>query len=146
MHNTLKVTSRMWPASMLAKSRTAWLNGRMKNVESTSMMPTRGLSAIGTPGGHAIWAKYFMPWCLTPTTMNTTHTVSAKTRGAAMRALPGIWKAGMTSKMLATKMKLNSVTSRGRNGAPSLPMVGSMICFSTKPMTTSAALRTPRGT
>ena len=37
MHSTLKVTSRMWPASMLAKSRTASEKGRTMKVEMNSI-------------------------------------------------------------------------------------------------------------
>ena len=51
------VTSRMWPASMLAKSRTVSENGRTRIVEMNSMTPTSGLSAVGTPGGHSRWPK-----------------------------------------------------------------------------------------
>ena len=51
------VTSRMCPAIMLAMSRTVRENGRMMIVESSSMTPTSGLSAVGTPGGQARWPK-----------------------------------------------------------------------------------------
>ena len=41
MQSTAKVTSRMWPASMLAKSRTASEKGRTMNVEMNSIGVTR---------------------------------------------------------------------------------------------------------
>ena len=37
MHSTPKVMSRMWPASMLAKRRTAWPKGRTRKVERNSI-------------------------------------------------------------------------------------------------------------
>ena len=52
MHSTEKVTSRMWPASMLAKSRTASENGRMRKVERNSIGVTSRYRALGTPGGN----------------------------------------------------------------------------------------------
>ena len=51
------VTSRMCPAIMLAMSRTVWEKGRMRIVETNSMTPTSGLSAVGTPGGQIRWPK-----------------------------------------------------------------------------------------
>src|SRR5689334_19828685 len=49
--NTAKVTRIRWPASMLAKSRTASEKGRTMNVETISMMKTSGRISFGTPGG-----------------------------------------------------------------------------------------------
>ena len=46
------VTSRMCPAIMLAISRTVCEKGRMNSVEMTSITPTSGFSAVGTPGGQ----------------------------------------------------------------------------------------------
>ena len=41
MQSTAKVTSRMWPASMLAKRRTASEKGRTRKVEMNSIGVTR---------------------------------------------------------------------------------------------------------
>ena len=51
--STAKLTSRRWPASMLAKSRTAMDSGRTKNTETNSMGVTRMYRATGTPGGNS---------------------------------------------------------------------------------------------
>src|SRR5215207_11645646 len=65
-----KVTSRRWPASMLAKSRMARENGRTMNVETNSMGATRKYSANGTPGGKHDVLRYLKnPWCLMPTAL-----------------------------------------------------------------------------
>ena len=48
-----------------------------------------GFSATGTPGGQSRWPKYPRPWCLSPTPMNTTQTVSESSSGIAMRAVAG---------------------------------------------------------
>src|SRR5258706_7733099 len=48
---TANVTRIRWPASMLAKSRTASEKGRTMNVETNSMIITSGRIAFGTPGG-----------------------------------------------------------------------------------------------
>ena len=44
----------MWPASMLAKSRTVSENGRTRIVEMNSIGVTRMYSAFGTPGGNSV--------------------------------------------------------------------------------------------
>ena len=49
--STENVTRIRWPASMLAKSRTASEKGRTRNTETTSMITTSGRIAFGTPGG-----------------------------------------------------------------------------------------------
>ncbi len=49
--STAKVTSSRWPASMLANSRTARVNGRTRSVDRNSMGTTRMSSDLGTPGG-----------------------------------------------------------------------------------------------
>src|SRR6478672_13401949 len=49
--STANVTRMRWPASMLAKSRTASEKGRTMNVETNSMTMTSGRIAFGTPGG-----------------------------------------------------------------------------------------------
>ena len=46
------VTSSMCPASMLAKSRTARLNGRRMMFDRNSISPTSGRIATGTFRGH----------------------------------------------------------------------------------------------
>ncbi len=56
--STANVTSNRWPASMLAKSRTASENGcRMSTVRS-SMKTTSGRKAAGTPGGTSAFFTY----------------------------------------------------------------------------------------
>ena len=52
---------------MLAKSRTASEKGRNTMLDSTSITPTSGLIATGTPCGQAIPVMYLMPLCLNPT-------------------------------------------------------------------------------
>ena len=42
--------------------------------------------------------------------MNITQVMRASTAGPAMRALPGMWKNGMTSKRLVMRMKKNRLT------------------------------------
>ena len=49
-----KVTSSRWPASMLAKSRTASENGRTRKVDRNSIGVTRTYRALGTPGGKSV--------------------------------------------------------------------------------------------
>ena len=48
-----------------------------------------------------------------PTMWKMTQTRIARNTGSAMRAFTGIWTTGMTSQMLQTKMKLNSVSRNG---------------------------------
>ena len=52
--SSAKVTSRMCPASMLAKSRTISENGRTKMLEMNSIGVTRMYRATGTPGGNSV--------------------------------------------------------------------------------------------
>src|SRR3981081_2976411 len=54
---TANVTSKRWPANMLAKSRTAREKGRTKKVETNSMSATSGSNATGTPGGNITFLK-----------------------------------------------------------------------------------------
>ncbi len=63
------VINNMWPASMLAKSRTARENGRRMMLDKNSIAPTRGRMATGTPFGHTIAVMYLMPLCLKPTAL-----------------------------------------------------------------------------
>ncbi|CAB4941363.1 unannotated protein [freshwater metagenome] len=95
---------------MLANRRTASENGRTMKVDSSSIGMTSGNSAFGTPGGATEFQKYFKPWCFKPTAMKYTQVMSASTAGPAIRALPGIWKNGMTSKILVMKMKKKRLT------------------------------------
>ncbi len=44
-----------WPATRLAKSRTASEKGRIRKTDTNSMIPTSGFSPVGTPGGHTMW-------------------------------------------------------------------------------------------
>jgi hypothetical protein len=53
MQSTPNVTSRMWPASMLAKRRTAREKGRMRNVERNSIGVTSRYRPLGSPGGNS---------------------------------------------------------------------------------------------
>ena len=53
----------MWPANMLAKSRTARVNGRMMNTWSSSIGVTRISAPMGTPGGMAASLKYLPAPC-----------------------------------------------------------------------------------
>src|SRR6478609_1654970 len=73
MVSTEKVTRRMWPASMLAKRRTASEKGRTRNVDTNSIGTTSSSNAFGTPGGANAFQKYFNPLCFTPTPMKTSH-------------------------------------------------------------------------
>ena len=65
--SSANVTSSMWPASMLAKSRTARLNGRRTMFERISITPTSGRMPTGTECGHIMPVMYLMPLCLKPT-------------------------------------------------------------------------------
>ena len=62
----------------------------MRIVETNSMMPTSGFSAVGTPGGQSRWPKYLRPWCLMPTQMKITQTSRLSVSGMAMRAVAGM--------------------------------------------------------
>ena len=50
--STAKLTSSRWPASMLAKSRTASESGRVKRMPTSSIGATSGRIGFGTPGGN----------------------------------------------------------------------------------------------
>ena len=58
--------SRMWPAIMLARSRTASEKGRTRNSCTNSIGVTRTYSAFGTPGGKRCPVRYLNPWLLKP--------------------------------------------------------------------------------
>ena len=51
---TAKVASSRWPASMLAKSRTARAKGRTKMSDTKLMTANKGSTNTGTPGGNMI--------------------------------------------------------------------------------------------
>ena len=51
------VTSRMWPASMLAKSRTVSENGRTKIVEMNSIGVDEDVQRLGHAGGEQVALK-----------------------------------------------------------------------------------------
>ena len=63
-----------------------------------------------------------------------------------MRALAGICTNGTISKMLATRMKQNTVVRKGAQGSPSGPIVWRITPLWMKSMTDSAAFCTPVGT
>ena len=63
-----------------------------------------------------------------------------------MRAFTGIWTTGMTSQMLPTKMKMNSVAGTASTSGPSWPIVCRMIPSWTKSTADSATFCTPVGT
>src|SRR6266508_3166324 len=80
-----------------------------------------------------------------PTTLNTTHTISANAMGVAIRAFAGIWNVGMISVIFVRKMNKNSVTSRGVHTSPSRPIVSMTMPSSMNSIDDSATLRTPVG-
>ena len=57
-HSSATAVSRMWPAIMLASSRTLSEKGRTMNFEMNSMGTTRTSITFGTPGGTIEPLKY----------------------------------------------------------------------------------------
>ena len=89
------VTSSMCPASMLAKSRTARLNGRRTMLERNSMSPTRGRIATGTFTWPQHAGEVAEPVVLEADDVGVSHTRTARNNGGAMRAVAGICRIGM---------------------------------------------------
>ena len=70
---------RMWPAIMLARSRTDSENGRTMNFEMNSIGATRTSIAFGTPGGMTEPLRYCHGPCTAiPTTIMMTYDWTAR--------------------------------------------------------------------
>ncbi len=73
-----KILRAMWPASTLAKRRTARLMGREMN-DTISMATIIGISQPGTPEGTNTF-RNFVPWAMKPYTITVPITRSARAK------------------------------------------------------------------
>src|SRR4029079_12812728 len=115
--NTLSV---MWPASMLANSRTEWLIGRDRK-EMISIATTSGRISTGTPCGTNSLRK-LRPFLAKPTS-STVKNTRAASAAVTMMWLVTVKAPGTMASMLAAKMKMNSENTKGKYFMPPWPVL-----------------------
>src|SRR4051794_28973265 len=120
---TLNITISMWPANMLAHSRTARVNGRRITFEKNSSRTISGTRGLGSPSSQTRFlTPPLNPCVLNVRNMYVTYTSAASTTGYAKREVAGNCASGMIdiTFMIHTKKKID--VRKGTYLLPFLPI------------------------